>query len=492
MPATASSGIPGLDDILRGGFVANRMHLVEGMPGAGKTTVGLQFLMSGRDRGERVAYLTMSESAEELEAVALSHGWKLDGIEICEVVPPDVDPGDASEQTMFHSSEVELGETLRLILQAIERVDPARVVIDSLSEMRLLAQSSLRYRRQIFALKRFLSGRHVTVLLLDDMTGETHDLQLHSMAHGVVLLERQTPDYGAERRRLHVTKMRGVSFRGGYHDYLIKLGGLDVFPRLVASEHQSEDPSSAVETGSAELDKMLGGGLRRGTSTLLLGPAGSGKSSIAVAIAHAAALRKEHVSVFAFDEGIRSILERAIGLGYDFPAHIKTGMVRLQQVNPAEMSPGEFTSAVRSAVENGCRVVVIDSLNGYLHAMADARYLALELHELLTFLNQAGVLTLLVMAQHGMVGHMQSPIDVSYLSDSVLLMRFFEAQGRIHKAISVIKKRVGAHEDTIRQFSLGAKGLVVGAPLTDFHGIMTGVPTYSGTKLMPKDGNVEG
>lgn len=483
----ARSGISGLDDILNGGFVANRLHLVEGMPGTGKTTIGMQFLMTGRDAGERVVYISMSESQEELEAVAESHGWSLEKVDVCEVVPPDLAVEDANQQTMFHSSEIELGETTRLMLQSIERIDPSRIVIDSLSEMRLLAQSSLRYRRQIFALKHFLSRRKTTVLLLDDMTSDSRDLQLHSIAHGVVTLEQVALDYGAERRRLRVTKMRGVKFRGGYHDYSIRTGGLEVFPRLIASEHPGYPPKEIAQTGSAELDAMLGGGLRRGTTTLLLGPAGSGKSSIALTIAYAAAARGEPFALFAFDEGLQSIHERAAGLGMDLTGFAGASQVRLSQINPAEMSPGEFTAEVRRTVREGARIVVIDSLNGYLNAMANARYLALELHELLTYLNQAGVITLLVLAQHGMVGQMQAPVDISYLSDSVLLLRFFEARGRIRKAISVIKKRVGAHEDTIREFKLSSRGAEVGEPLVDFRGIMTGVPTYSGAQTLLQD-----
>ncbi len=482
----ARSGISGLDDILVGGFVPNRLHLIEGMPGTGKTTIGMQFLMAGRDAGEKVVYVSMSESREELEAVAESHGWSLENIEVCEVVPPDLAAEDANHQTMFHSSEIELGETTRLMLQSIERTDPSRIVIDSLSEMRLLAQSSLRYRRQIFALKHFLSRRKTTVLLLDDMTSDSRDLQLHSIAHGVLTLEQVALDYGAGRRRLRVTKMRGVKFRGGYHDYTIRTGGLEVFPRLIASEHPGRAPKEVASSGSAELDSMLGGGLRRGTTTLLLGPAGSGKSSIALMIAHAAATRGEPITLFAFDEGLDSIHQRATGLGMDLGA-FEAARVQLAQINPAEMSPGEFTAGVRQSVREGARIIIIDSLNGYLNAMSNVRYLALELHELLTYLNQAGVITLLVLAQHGMVGNMQAPVDISYLSDSVLLLRFFEAEGRIRKAISVIKKRVGSHEDTIREFKLSGRGAEVGEPLVDFRGIMTGVPTYSGTQPLLKE-----
>ena len=488
-PTKALSGVEGLDDVLGGGLVARKLHLVEGRPGTGKTTIGLQFLMAGRDAGERTAYLTMSESPEEFAVVANSHGWAFDGIDICDVVPADFLAEEPNRQTMFHTSEVELGETMRMMLEAIARINPKRVVIDSLSEMRLLAQDPLRYRRQIFALKQFFSKRDATVLLLDDMTSERHDLQLHSIAHGVVTLEQLPREYGGERRRVMVTKLRGVRFRGGYHDYMIRTGGVEIFPRLIAAEHPGELPSAVASSGSPGLDAMLGGGLRRGTSALLIGPAGSGKSSIALTIAYAAAKRGEHVSMFAFDEGVPSICERALGLDKELVPLIKSGVVHLQQVNPTEMSPGEFTSTVRREVARGARVVVIDSLNGYLHAMPNERHLTLELHELLSFLSQAGVLTILVMAQHGLIAAMQPPVDVSYLSDSVLLLRFFEARGRIRKAISVLKKRVGAHEDTIREFKLSGRGLEVGEPLTDFQGVMSGVPSYAGDQpLLTHDG----
>jgi circadian clock protein KaiC len=478
----ATSGLTGLDDILGGGFVLGRLHLVEGKAGTGKTTLGMQFVLAGRDRGEKVLYVSMSESLNELQAVAVSHGWSLDGIEICELVPPDVAEGDDSRQTMFRPSEVELGETMRLLFGEIERIDPARIVIDSLSEMRLLAQSPLRYRRQIFALKHFLAPRYATVILIDDVTSESHDLQLHSIVHGAVTLEELALDYGAERRRLRVTKMRGIKFRGGYHDYSIRTGGLEVFPRLLAAEHSGTRLTEVVRSGSQELDALLGGGLRRGTSALLVGPAGSGKSSVALSIAYNAARQGQCADLYAFDEGTASIIERARGIGMEVGPLIASGVIALHQINPAEMSPSEFTALVcRGVTERNAPVVVIDSLNGYLQAMPQERFLALEIHQLLSYLNQQGVLTILVMAQHGLVGVVESPIDLSYLSDAVLLLRFFEAQGKVRKAISVMKKRVGTHEDTIREFRLTAQGLQVGEPLTDFQGIMSGIPTYIGS-----------
>jgi circadian clock protein KaiC len=479
-----SSGSVGLDDILGGGFVRGRLHVVEGKPGTGKTTLAMQFIMAGRDQSETVLYVTMSETRGELQAVASSHGWSLEGIELCELVPPDIE-GDADRQTVFRPSEVELGETIRLLFDLIERVNPARVVIDSLSEMRLLAQNPLRYRRQIFALKHFLAQRDATVLVVDDTASNGHDLQLHSIVHGVVILEELALDYGAERRRLRVIKMRGVKFRGGYHDFAIRTGGLEIFPRLVASEQTRVPPKEVIPSGSEQLDALLGGGLRRGTSALLIGPAGSGKSSIALSIAYSAAKRSECAALYAFDETAESIQERASGLGMDVGSLIASGAIDLHEINPAEMSPGEFTALVcRGVTERKATVVVIDSLNGYLQAMPQERFLSLEIHQLLAYLNQRGVLTILVMAQHGLVGAVESPIDLSYLSDAVLLLRFFEAQGTVRKAISVVKKRVGTHEDTIREFRLSARGLQFGEPLTDFQGVMSGIPTYVGSQQM--------
>jgi circadian clock protein KaiC len=481
----ASSGLSSLDDILGGGYVLGRLHLVEGKPGTGKTTVGMHFALAGRDQHEKVLYVSMSETREELQAVAVAHGWSLEGVEMCELVPPDVEDGDGNRQTMFRPSEVELGETMRLLCNEIERIDPARIVLDSLSEMRLLAQNPLRYRRQIFALKQFLARRHATVLVLDDMSSNGHDLQLHSIVHGVLTLEELGLDYGAERRRLRVIKMRGVNYRGGYHDYAIRTGGLELFPRLLVSQRPGTLPKEVVCSGSEQLDALLGGGLHRGTSALLVGPAGSGKSSVALSMAYNAAREGECAALYAFDEGTESIIARAKGIGIELGPMIASGDIVLQQINPAEMSPGEFTSLVCRVVdERKATVVVIDSLNGYLQAMPQERFLALEIHQLLSYLNQQAVLTIMVMAQHGLVGVVESPIDLSYLSDAVLLLRFFEAQGTVRKAISVLKKRVGTHEDTIRELRLTAQGLQVGEPLTDFQGIMSGIPTYVGSQPM--------
>lgn len=477
-----SSGLAALDLILDGGFVRKRINLIEGTPGTGKTTVGMQFLLAGRDQGEKTLYVTLSETAEELRAVAEAHNWTLEGIDVFELGPPD---GASQAQTVFHSSEVELGETTHQMFQKIDALQPARLVIDSLSEMRLLAQSPLRYRRQILALKQFLSRKNVSVLLLDDMTSETHDLQVHSIAHGVITLEQLALEYGAERRRLRVRKMRGVPFVGGYHDYIIRTGGLEVFPRLIVSAPESRHQKEIVRGSSSQLDQMLGGGLQRGTSTLLIGPAGSGKSSIALTYLIAAARRGEHGALFAFDETKESIFDRSAGIGMSLEPVAKSGAVSITQVNPADMSPGEFTQRVCHSVDNeSARVVVIDSLNGLLNAMPAERHLILQVHELLTYLSQRGVLTILIIAQHGMIGMMQSPLDLSYLSDNVLLLRYFEAQGKLRKAISVMKKRVGSHEDSIRELRISHDGLEVGEPLAEFQGILTGVPNYAGPQKL--------
>jgi circadian clock protein KaiC len=480
-PHRVSTGNPGLDDILGGGFDADRLYLVEGRPGTGKTTLALQYLLDSVRRGEKGLYITLSESEQELRVVAARHGWSLDGIAIFELVPPEATLDPDRELTLLHPAEMELSETTKLIFDRVTEIEPVRVVFDSLSEMRLLAQNSLRYRRQILALKHFFTGRRCTVMLLDDLSSEMNDLQLHSIAHGVITLEQMALASGAERRRLRVVKMRGIDFRGGYHDFTIKPGGLDIFPRLVAAEHHKPFIGELTSTGSAELDALLGGGLERGTSALLIGAAGVGKSSVAMAYAVAAAERGEHATLFAFDEGLGSIHARATGLGIPLQAHVDAGRIRIQQIDPAELSPGEFTHHIRRSVEaDGARVVVIDSLNGYLSAMPEERFLVLQMHELLSYLNQLGVVTILVLAQHGLIGPMQTPVDISYLSDTVLMLRYFEAEGHVRRALSVVKKRSGPHEDTIREFRLSARGLEVGPPLTEFSGIFAGTPTYSG------------
>jgi circadian clock protein KaiC len=493
--ARLATGSAGLDDVLNGGLPANRLYLVEGDPGTGKTTMALQFLLEGARRGEPVLYVTLSETKEELTAVASSHGWSLDGVSLHELVPPEESLKTETQYTIFHPSEVELGETTRAVIEEVERIQPRRVVFDSLSEMRLLARDPLRYRRQILALKQFFAGRRSTVLLLDDRTSNDADLQVQSIAHGVLMLEQVELDYGAERRRLRVSKLRGSRFRGGFHDFTIRTGGIEVFPRLVAANRHREFKAEAVESGVVELDALLGGGLDRGTATLVLGPAGCGKSSLAAHFAAAAAKRGERAATFIFDEGVNIYLNRAAGLGTGLRAEVEAGRLTLQQVDPAELSPGEFAHAVCAAVErDGARLVVIDSLNGYLQAMPDERFLTAQMHELLTFLNQQGVVTIMVMAQHGLMGAgMSSPVDVSYLADTVVLLRYFEAMGAIRRAISVVKKRTGRHEDTIRELRLSAsRGVEVGEPLTAFRGVLTGVPVFTGdagrkTPLLGRD-----
>ncbi len=479
--ARLATGSDGLDSVLEGGFPASRLYLVEGDPGTGKTTLALKFLMEGAARGEAVLYVTLSETKEELLAVAESHGWTLDGVNIYELIPSEESLKTESQYTIFHPSEVELGETTSAVLEEVERIEPRRIVFDSLSEMRLLAHDPLRYRRQILALKQYFAGRQCTVLMLDDRTSTVGDLQVQSIAHGVVELEHLALEYGSERRRLRVVKLRGSRYRGGYHDFTIETGGVSVFPRLVAAEHRHEFAREAITSGVDELDALLGGGLDRGTSTLILGPAGSGKSSIAGQFVAAAADRGEHAASFLFDEGRDTYLARAAGLGKAMTEQVESGMLSVQQVDPAELSPGEFAHRVRRAVDHdGARIVVIDSLNGYLQAMPDERFLTVQMHELLTYLNQQGVVTILVMAQHGFMGaNMATPVDVSYLADTVLMLRFFEAAGAVRRAISVVKKRTGYHENTIREMSLSSKGVMVGEPLSDFHGVLTGVPIYS-------------
>ena len=479
--ALVSTGVAGLDDILSGGLPRNRLYLVQGDPGVGKTTLALQFLQEGRRRGERVLYIALSETGAEIGDAARSHGWSLDGIDVYEL--GSLGDFSQADSTLFHPEEVELHETMRTLLAEVDRVNPARVVFDSLSEVRLLAQSPLRYRRQILALKQYFAGRECTVLLLDDRTGETGagESHLQSLSHGVISMEQRSPEFGTERRRLRIVKLRGLRFRAGYHDFTIQTGGLQVYPRLVAAEHHRAYPTGELATGIHALDELTGGGLDHGTATLVVGPAGSGKSALATQYAVAAARRGQRIAMFLFDERTPTLFARSRSLGMELERHVNDGTIRVQQIDPAEMSPGEFVGAVRSAVEGGASVVVIDSLNGYLQAMPEERFLNIQMHELLTYLSQSGVTTLMVMAQHGLLGTgMQSPIDMSYLADTVVLLRFFESGGAIRKAISVVKKRSGGHETTIREYRHGPGGVTVGAPLTDFHGVLTGVPTYRG------------
>jgi circadian clock protein KaiC len=480
-PPRISTGNKGLDDILGGGFDRNRMYLYEGRPGTGKTTIALEFLLEGVRHGERVLYITLSETKQELQLVARRHGFSLDGIDIFELIPPEAALDPDRELTILHPAELELSETTKLVFEQVAAINPARVVLDSLSELRLLAQNPLRYRRQVLALKHYFAQRQCTVVVLDDLSSAENDLQLHSISHGVVLLEQLAIDYGAERRRMRVVKMRGIGFRGGYHDFTIKKGGLAIFPRLVAAEHHEAFLSEPVSSGDAELDSLLGGGLERGTNALFIGAAGVGKSSLALSYVVAAARRGEQSVFFAFDEGRGTINARARSLGLEFEKYVDAGLIKFQQIDPAELSPGEFAWIVRRSVEvDKAKIVVIDSLNGYLNAMPDGRFLILQMHELLSYLGQLGVFTILVLAQHGLVGPMDTPLDMSYLSDSVIMLRYFEYGGRVRRAFSVVKKRSGNHEHTIREFRLTARGLSVGPPLVEFSGIFSGSPQYTG------------
>lgn len=476
----ATTGIPGLDDVLAGGLIRDRIYLVEGNPGAGKTTLGLQFLLEGVRAGERGLYVTLSETAAELRDGAASHGWSLDGIEIFELVPPESLLDPEQQQSLVYASDLELGEATRSLLDAVERVQPHRIVLDSLSEFRLLAQGSLRYRRQVLTLKHHFARRGVTVLMLDDMTAEPGDRTVHSVAHGVLRLEELTPEYGAERRRLRVVKYRGTSFRGGHHDFTIAHGGVQVFPRLVSAEHRTGFRRDQLRSGIPELDALLGGGLERGTSTLLLGPAGTGKSLLALSFVAAAVRRGEKVLACIFDEEISLLLDRSRTMGLDLEAMCASGNLVLEQVDAAATSPGAFACGIRAHVEAGVRTVVIDSLNGYQTAMPGEHFLVLHMHELLQYLNRQSVSTFLTIAQHGLVGSMQSPVDLTYLADTVLLLRYFEALGQVRRAVSVIKKRIGGHEGTIREFRIDTGGIRVGAPLDEFQGVLRGVPTYVG------------
>lgn len=483
----APVGIAGMDDILRGGLPENCVYVVTGQPGSGKTTLAMQFLLEGIRRKERCLYVTLSESRREIQKVARSHGWDLSGLEMCELVPSETNLGTASQLTVFNPSELELGETTEALMNAVDTHQPKRIVVDSLSELRLVAQSTLRYRRQVLALKQFFGGRSCTVLLLDDETAEGNDGQLESIAHGVIKLEQLANQYGAERRRLRVAKLRGVSFRGGYHDFAIRRGGLDVFPRLVAAEHQGSYVEGDLASGNVELDALLGGGIPLGTSTLFLGPAGTGKSTIATQFAVAAAMRGLRTSLYVFDENMGTFRARSRQLGIPVEQHIASGSITVQQVDPAELSSGEFAALVRRAADGvdvpgrPAKVVIIDSLNGYLNAMPEEKFLTAQLHELLSFLGQRGVVTLMTVTQTGMVGStMLSPVDTTYLADNVVLFRYFEAWGHVRRAVSVVKKRSGKHERTIRELSVSDKGIEIGPPLEEFQGVLTGVPTFVG------------
>jgi len=478
----ARTGISGLDDILGGGLTRGSLFLLEGQPGTGKTTVALQFLQEGARMGERSLYVTLSETASELRETARSHNWDLSPeIEVFELIPPESVLDSDQQQSLLYSSDLELTEATRQIFDAVDRVKPARLVLDSLSEIRLLAQSSLRYRRQILALKHFFAKRQVTVLLLDDLTAEAGDKTVHSVAHGVVLLEELAPDYGAERRRARIIKYRGQRYRGGFHDFTIAAGGINLFPRLVAGEHRTEFARHPISTDIPAFDALLGGGIDAGSSTIIIGPAGIGKSLIGIAFAISAVARGEKAAIFAFDEELGLLTRRMKALGYDLEGAQRRGALVLEQVDAAELSPGEFAHRVRRAVDTkGIKTVIIDSLNGYQAAMPHENSLILHVHELLQYLNRQGAATFMTVAQHGLVGDMKSPVDITYLADTVILLRYFEAMGKIRRAVSIIKKRTGAHETSIREFTLSDKGLELGEPLTNFHGVLRGTPTYQG------------
>lgn len=477
-----STGVPGLDDVLNGGFPQGHFFLVEGEPGTGKTTLGLQFLMDGANRGEKVLYVTLSESQREIEKVARSHGWSLANLTIFEFTPKEDSLRPEDQYSAFHPSEVEFQDTTQNILAEVDRVQPTRVVLDSLSEIRLLARDSFRYRRQVLALKHFFTNRNCTVLLLDDRTSGTDDLQLQSIAHGVLMLEKVAREYGKTRRRVQVAKLRGSRYREGYHDYGIETGGIRVFPRLAANEYRDGIVEGSIASGLPKLDELWGGAIDRGTSTLLLGPAGSGKSSIALSYARAAVQRGETAVVFLFEEWVKLALRRAASLHMDLQPFLDARKLTIDQIDPAELSPGEFVQRVRDAVSaRKATVVVIDSLNGFMNAMPGEEHLAIQVHELLSYLNQCGVGTFLVLSQSGLMGaSMTSPVDLSYLADNVLLFRYFESGGRVRKALSVVKKRSGGHEDTIRELQMTGGHITIGNPLSAFRGVLTGVPVFVG------------
>jgi circadian clock protein KaiC len=480
--------VEGLDAILRGGLTASRMYLLEGAPGTGKTTFGLKFLMCGAQAGEAGLYITLSETAAELSAVVGSHGWTLDGIEVQEL-GHDLAAIAQAEQTILHPSEIELGETIRSMTAIVDRLNPRRIVFDSLSEMRLLAQDPLRYRRQILALKHFFAGRQCTVLLLDDKTSEPTDLQLHSIAHGVISLEQDAGEFGAERRSLRVVKMRGIKFEGGWHDFLVDTGVLQVFPRLIAAQHHKAFESPHLSTGVEQLDSMLGGGLTAGTNMLLLGPSGAGKTTTAVKCLLSALERGERAAYFLFDEGVQTLLARSRNLGMALDGYIESGRLVVHQIDPASLSPGEFAAQVVASVkQRQVRFVGIDSLNAYVHAMPGQSFLMLHMHELLTYLNQQGVLTMLIVGQHGLVGEVRSDIDLSYLSDSILLYRYFEANSEVRTAVVALKSRTAHNQRSIRELRLGPPaGIQVGEELRGFDGVLAGAVAYSGSTPMLSD-----
>jgi circadian clock protein KaiC len=477
----ARTGIRGLDEVLGGGLPRDHIYLIEGDPGVGKTTLALQFLLEGVQAGEKALYITLSETAHEVRLIAASHGWSLDGLAMFELSALEAQMRVDAENTVFHPSDVELTETTRAVLAYISSVKPARVVFDSLSELRLLAQSHLRYRREVLNLKTYFSKARATVIMLDDRTSDPNDMQLQSLAHGVLSLQQHAPEYGADRRRIRIVKMRGIPFQTGFHDFDLSTGGITVYPRLIAAAHKRPFKTEMVQSGLDSLDAMLGGGLDRGTSTLLMGPSGVGKSVLVAKFAVAAAMRGERVAIFAFDELRQITISRADSLGMEISRYVDNGQITIQQIDPAEMGPGQFSARIQALVAEGVRMIAIDSLNGYLLSMPAERYMYIHLHELLAYLGQLGITTLMNMAQAGIVGAIQSPVEVSYIADCVLLLRYFEAAGRVRKAISVVKKRTGLHEDTIRELSIDhRRGVVLGEPLERFRGVLTSVPEFLG------------
>lgn len=493
-PDRVSTGISGLDKILKGGLPKNRLYLIQGDPGTGKTTMGLQFLLDGEQKGETGLYITLSESREELTSVGLSHGWDLNSLNIYDLTVSGESLRDDSRYTVFHPAEVELDETTRAVLNEVERVNPARIVFDSLSEMRMLASESLRFRRQIFALKQYFLEKQCTVMLLDDRTSDFTDRQLESIAHGVINLNYVPPVYGRQQHTLQIIKMRGVKFQSGTHDYNIETGGIILFPRLDSTEGKKNFKIDAIRSSSGNLEQLLGS-LDYGTSTIITGPAGIGKSTMAMMYAYAVAESGERTAVYLFDESIETLYKRMSALGLDITEHVAAGRIFIRQIKLAELTPGELAHSISVEVEeNKVRLVIIDSVNGYLMATPQERFLTMQFHELLAYLNNQGVVSILVVGQYGLVGTMQSPIDMSYLADTVVLLRFFEAEGEVRQAISVLKKRTGRHERTIREFQIGNGGIQLGEPLKDFHGVLTGVPVYEGRgdNLMKKNGDNNG
>ena len=478
-PTRMKTGVSGLDDILEGGLPVGQMYLLEGTPGTGKTTLAMQFIMAARQDGQNGLYITLSESKLELQSTARSHGWDIGTISIEEFIPEEASLSPEQQYTVFHPSEVELASTVQKLTQLVEQRKPSRLVIDSLSELRLLASDTMRYRRQLLALKQFFAGRDTTVLLLDDRSAEGSDMQLQSIAHGVLRLDRLKQSYGVNRRHVEILKMRGSKFREGFHDYTIETGGVCIYPRLVANEHDSKFKNERVTSGLPELDAMFGGGINRGSSTLLVGPSGSGKSTLAMQYAYTAAKRGDRAIVYSFDEVLRTAQERAEALGLPVHEEIAKGTLTMYQIDPAELSPGEFVWQIRKDVEErDTRLLVIDSLNGFLNAMPGEKDLTLQLHELVAFLNQKGVVTFIILTQHGLVGNMQTDFDVSYLSDTVVMLRYFESNGELRQVVSVLKQRVGLHERSLREFRLDKDGIGVGEPLRNLRGILTGVPDY--------------